>query len=373
MNGPSRFSSRFFFTLRPGSKKEPCPACNQRTFVPYVTTETGEILEGFGVCDRLNKCNYANHPNGETVKEFQRSMGRLDYQRIPEPRPRFHLEPIFVPAAVHAEYQRYAWDSHFIQFLNCCLPFPHTTEQLQNLCNDYALGGIPSDAGKYGGAIVFPFIDELGRIRSMQAAVYDPRTNKRQAFNWIHKMELEREEPASWAVDFKRYQDQGGSVISCLFGAHLIRPETETVLVYEAPKTALYMALRYPAPGAVHVATAGQTNLNTDRLRCAKGKRIILCPDLSENSSAFIDWAKKAERVRTELETVVVVDETLENMGTAEQRKAGWDWADFVSDFDWAEYAQAHQPKEEPDPWKELPTWNELPAWKPLPAWKDPC
>ena len=177
----------------------------------------------------------------------------------------------------------------------------------------------------------------------MQAAVYDPLTNKRQAFNWIHKMELERAKPAAWAVNFKRYQDQGGSVISCLFGAHLIRAETETVLVYEAPKTALYMALRYPIPGAVHVATAGQTNLNADRLRCAKGKRIILCPDLSPGSKAFADWADKANRIRMELETVVVVDETLEEIATDEQRNAGWDWADFVSDFDWAEYAQAHQ------------------------------
>jgi hypothetical protein len=333
-------SPRFFFTLRPGSKKERCPACNQRTFVPFVTTETGEILEGFGVCDRLNKCNYANRPNGETVLEYQRSMGRMDYQRIhPQPQPRPHLEPVFVPTAVHADYERYAWDSYFVQYLTCCLPFPHTPGQLQALCDTYRLGGIPVDSGKYGGAVVFPFIDEFGRVRSMQAAVYDPLTNKRKAFNWIHKIELERKPPAAWAVDFQRYQESGGAVVACLFGAHLIQPETEIVMVYEAPKTACYMALRLPIPGAVHVATAGQTNLNAERLRCAKGKRIIICPDLSPGSKAFADWADKANRIRVELETVVVVDETLEKIATDEQRNAGWDYADFVTDIDWEQYS----------------------------------
>jgi hypothetical protein len=296
----------------------------------------------------------------------------MEYKRIPTRTPPSvpTLEPVCVPEAIHARFERHAWDSHFIQFLNCCLWFPHSAKQLENLCIQYRLGGIPPGSGKYAGAIVFPFIDQLGRIRSLQAAVYDPQTNKRKEFNWIHKLELARHAPAQWALDFQEYQLRGGPVIPCPFGAHLINDKTETVLVYEAPKTALYMALRCPLPGVVHVATAGQSNLTADRLRCAKGKRIVLCPDLSENGTAFADWSGKAERLRKELGTVVMVEDSLERIATPEQRAEGWDWADFIADFNWMDSEQAAT-KPEPEPWAELkpwPEWNPKP-WPDLPSW----
>ncbi len=49
------------------SKKLTCPACGQKSFVPFYDTEKQEIIKDAGRCDRGNSCGYFKHWNdGET-------------------------------------------------------------------------------------------------------------------------------------------------------------------------------------------------------------------------------------------------------------------------------------------------------------------
>lgn len=341
------------FSLRRGTKKIPCPNCGHRSFVQYVHAESGEPLDGFGLCDREIKCGFKRHPNRETVLDWNRKnshgtvMGGTIERRVhPSPRPAIP-DPVFVPDAVLTGFQRGVWDSHFVQYLSCCLPYPHTPKQMDSVVRDYRLGGVrlepgasPGSGNTMAGSVVFPFIDAAGRVRSMQVVKYDPMTNKRQGFDWAHKMELRRPHPAQWAKEFQAYQTAGGKVIPCLFGAHLIGETTQTVVICEAPKTAIYMALRMPIDGVTYAATASMGNLTVDRLRDCIGKSVVLCPDLSPDGQAFQRWSARAEELRRELGIVVNVDETLERMATPEQRSSGWDYADFLFDFNWMNHAK---------------------------------
>lgn len=61
----------YHYILTKGTKKQFCPACNMKTFVPYVDTVTGEILQGsFGRCDREVNCGYFEKPPPETLASF---------------------------------------------------------------------------------------------------------------------------------------------------------------------------------------------------------------------------------------------------------------------------------------------------------------
>lgn len=335
-----------FVPLR-GIKKHNCPNCGRRSWVPFGHYETREVLEGFGFCDHAVSCGFQRHPNRETVLEWNRKNsdgtvrgGPIGRRVHPSPQPAIP-DPVFVPDAVLDGFQRHVWDSYFVQYLSCCLPYPHTPKQMDSVVRDYRLGGVRLDSGDaMAGSVVFPFIDAAGRVRSMQAVKYDPQTNKRQAFDWAHKMELRRPRPARWALDFETYQTAGGKVIPCLFGAHLIGETTQTVVICEAPKTAIYMALRMPIDGVTYAATASLGNLTVDRLRDCAGKSVVLCPDLSPDGQAFQRWSARAEQLRRELGIVVNVDETLERIATPEQRSSGWDYADFLFDFNWMDHAK---------------------------------
>ena len=53
----------FEYSLEKGSKKFVCPRCEQKTFVCYVSNQTGKHLSfDVGRCDRESKCGYHKKP-----------------------------------------------------------------------------------------------------------------------------------------------------------------------------------------------------------------------------------------------------------------------------------------------------------------------
>ena len=60
-------TKNYRFILDKSSKKFPCPVCMKKTFVKYISLETGEYLAGnYGRCDREANCNTHKLPPLET-------------------------------------------------------------------------------------------------------------------------------------------------------------------------------------------------------------------------------------------------------------------------------------------------------------------
>ena len=72
------------YQLRRSGRKEICPNCGKRRFVPYVLTEDNETIVNpdWGRCDRENSCGYWMKPNGNPV--------------IQDPKPRKPETPMWI-------------------------------------------------------------------------------------------------------------------------------------------------------------------------------------------------------------------------------------------------------------------------------------
>ncbi len=59
-------TNEYRYKLQNSSKKNRCPECNNKTFVRYIDTNTGDLLpEQYGRCDRESKCSYFVAPPAE--------------------------------------------------------------------------------------------------------------------------------------------------------------------------------------------------------------------------------------------------------------------------------------------------------------------
>ena len=57
-NVESASMNRYRFILDPSSKKYKCPNCGKFSLVIFIDTETGELMENYGRCDRESKCGF---------------------------------------------------------------------------------------------------------------------------------------------------------------------------------------------------------------------------------------------------------------------------------------------------------------------------
>lgn len=243
--------------LRKGSKKDVCPACGQRRFVPYVLAADGVTLAGseYGRCDREQSCGYHRYPNGEKVvagempkaepKEMLRYTGKLN----DTPPADFHL------------------------FLAECLTF---TDALVAI-NDYHIDGID-------GKVIWWQIDRDGVVRTGKVMKYlaNGHRDKTDTFpvTWAHKY-------AKLKRDFK-----GEELQQCLFGEHLlVRYPDKPVCVVESEKTAVIMSRIYP--DQVWIATGGSQGIKSEeRLVPLRGRKVLLIPD----NGQYWNWLRVAEK-----------------------------------------------------------------------------
>jgi hypothetical protein len=111
---------------------------------------------------------------------------------------------------------------------------------------------------------------------------------------------------------------------SCYFGEHLLSEEThKPVAIVESEKTAVIASIYFP--DFVWLACGGKQNLKVEYLKKLGQRRIILFPD----SDGFAKWE---EVVRTaQIHNLnVAVSTLLEDSLTEEQKKGGYDLADFL-------------------------------------------
>ena len=243
------------YTLRRGGRKEICPNCGQRRFVPYVLTEDNETIVNpvWGRCDRENSCGYWMKPDGNIHVEPK--------QPAPPAIPMWVSPKILMTIRHRDDLYKYA-------------RWLVGDERAATAWHVYSV------LSASNGGTVFLQIDNEDVIRAGKIIRYKSghRVKDGQPVQWLHKDR-----------DFKRFV-KGEALRQCFFGEHLLkqRPSAPVVIV-ESEKTALLMsAIRTEF---IWLASGGSCNLqNPEKNKVLDGRDVTVCPD----NGMFIKWRQIA-------------------------------------------------------------------------------
>ena len=202
-----------------------------------------------------------------------------------------------------------------------------TFEQLLNATCRYRLG-----ASKNGG-VIFWQIDHEGRIHDGKIMYYNPdcHRNKRHDPIWV-----------SYFLAKREGKTQGQYTTShCLFGLHQIDnvkmkqcKNGRNVAIVEAEKTAVIMSELYPH--YIWLAAGGLGELQINKFRPLRGRKVVLFPDTDPDGKTFASWHKRAQEVMAEPfwedSPPIRVSPVLELHATEEQKQRKIDLIDFLFD-----------------------------------------
>lgn len=243
--------------LRKGSKKEICPNCGRKRFVPYVLSSDGVTLAGseFGRCDREQNCGYQRYPDGEryTVSEPIKIQ------------PRERLEYVSDDLHISTDSSLFEWAVGLVGLNDAVLAW-----------SDYNVGCI-------GGRVIWWQIDREGVVRTGKVMSYRPDGHRDKSDQW----------GVTWAHKHPQLKQQfrGEELQQCLFGEHLLasNPDKPVALV-ESEKTAVVMS-RF-MPEYVWLATGGSQGIKSnERLAPLIGRKVFLIPD----NGQYYSWKRSAE------------------------------------------------------------------------------
>lgn len=317
------------YILDKSSKKFICPRCQEKRFVKFIDTTTGNYLaDECGRCDRQNECGYFTIPPNE--KRYY-LISFLSIQNISEKAIKAIDQDAviyFIPKSQILEQENdnlwlpeWYLKQENIYYLNCpektitddsivnivskAPPQPkietsyHSLELLDDYYNEnetednlsiylnrifdrkdyfkakqnYFITGTDL---KWKQSTIFWQIDESEKIRCAKVMLYNPDTGKRvkkpyNHINWLHS-----------AMKLKDFH-----IDQCLFGLHLLTfyPDKDVAIV-ESEKTAIIMSI--VMPDFIWMATGGAGNMKVEKLQSLKNRKIILYPDKGE----FDNWQK---------------------------------------------------------------------------------
>ena len=349
-------SSEYRYGLEKGSKKHICPRCGKKKFVRYIDRETGEYLpEQYGKCDRADNCGYHLNPykDGYAKEAYRREKGLLGYsspripttvQPMPQQPPQQPKERYYIPYEI---LERETLAGHeqngFLNNLIRIHGFPKTdTTKVAEL---YYLGTWLR--GYMAGGVCLPYISSKGEIHAVQVKSFDARNHTKKIYgtNFLHALiageaKSKGEQMPDWLKTYQESKDK----IQCPFGEHLLsRYPKSTVILVEAPKTAIYGTLYYGFPEKdrqnppIWLAVGARDWINETRLKELRGRNVLVFPDLSKDGSTFELWQKKCTEIGRKLGggTRIEVSDLLEHIANDKQRQGGDDLADFIVEQDW--------------------------------------
>lgn len=353
--------NEYRYQLEKSSKKQLCPDCGKRRFVPYIDKESGEYLpEQYGRCDRETNCAYHLNPykSGYSKMIWEKENGRFsgNWQPMQQPKrkPRPKPKPIFYPNEItQRTLNADGYEQNvFIQNLLNWVKFPFEVSDIEKVISLYYLGTVCKGYRK--GAITFPFIDKLENVRTIQVKQFD-KDNHTKGTDFLHSLLKKHYNNQSKKLPewLEAYEKQGKKV-SCLFGEHLLNKyPLNPVALVEAPKTAIYGTLYYGFPeqyeNFLWLGVYNLSSLNYEKCKSLHGRDVYLFPDLSKDGKAFKDWSSKAEQLENQMPgTYFSVSDLLEKNATEAEKIEGLDLADYLIKQDWREFrAQKEQPKAE--------------------------
>lgn len=242
------------WTLRKGGKKLTCPQCQQKRFVPYVSTADLKTLAGneYGRCDREQSCGYNRYPGKEVSAD-----GIAKVEIKPKPPLRFY------PAAVQT-------DTRTALFVY--------VSRLLGVGNALAIWE-RYKIGRDGSRTLFWQIAKDGTVRAGKSIPYAENG---------HRIKTD-EHPANWLhclPEWRAYKT-GYELQQCYFGEHLLNASPgDKVVIVESEKTAA--VLSQVSHGWVWLASGGSQGLkNPDKNKALEGREVWLLPDHGQ----YWNWA----------------------------------------------------------------------------------
>ena len=218
-----------------------------------------------------------------------------------EPPPPSFIEPKMMQLSM-LHYEK----NHLYEFLKTVLGKSAASELMQR----YNVGS----SKHWTGATVFWQVDISGRIRTGKVMLYNPENGRRikephSHITWAHSL-LKKE---------KFHLQQ------CLFGEHLLTADShQTVALVESEKSALIAS--HFLPQYLWIATGGKNGaFNREAMNVLKNRQVLLFPDLGATDY----WRGKMEMMQ-QLGIEVSLFDFMENNATDEERKAGYDIADYL-------------------------------------------
>ena len=365
MSNFNNFSNQHRYSLEKGSKKHHCPNCNQKTFVRYIDTETGDYLpEEYGRCDRESKCSYHLNPYSDGYVKAIRVREQDNCQEVRnswKPRQKKVIsqqttEPVFFDFETFKQtlQPEHYEKNTFIQNLFYSVQFPFEVNEVTKVIQLYRLGTVAD--GYRAGAITFPFIDIKGYVRAIQVKQFDEQ-NHTTGTDFLHsiieKYHARNNKPLPEWLEAYTKQDK---IISCLFGEHLLNKyRGNPVALVEAPKTAVYGTLYFGLPetpeSLIWLAVYNKSSFTFDKLKILKGRYVYVFPDLSKDGNTFKEWEAKAKDYERRLPgTRFIFSDLLERLAPQLDKSEGNDLADYLIKLDWRLFRKRDIQEQTPQP-----------------------
>jgi len=215
-----------------------------------------------------------------------------------------------------------------------------TDAQMQRAARHYRLG-----ATRQGG-VIFWQIDAEGNTYDGKVMYYadDCHRSHQHHPTWVSTLLARR----------YRWPDRDRMTTRhCFFGLHLLaapnplshqiremsairgqenNPLSRRVCIVESEKSAVILSAHFPGP--VWLATGGLGNVQPDKFRPLRGRRVILFPDTDVDGKTYTTWYQAAQQVMQqpfwESSPPITVSPLLELHATREQKQRKIDLVDFL-------------------------------------------
>lgn len=269
-------AKRYKWQLRKGGRKDVCPNCGHRTFVPYVLTANPDIKAGseYGRCDRENNCGYIRYPkaakapsNVQPIQAKPLQPIRMDWGAVARTLGRSNLFS-YAATLVGADEATRAWNAYKV--------------------------------GAWRGFTIFWQIDGKGEVRGGKGIPYGCDGHRLKADNVAHALWLHK------CKDFAS-NTHGDELEQCFFGEHLLPTikDTKKVAIVESEKTALLMSCINN--DFVWLASGGSQGLTERKCQALNGYKVVLYPD----NAMYFKWLGIANRYGWQVSQVCERDFTL--------------------------------------------------------------
>ena len=226
-------TQKYKYELRKGSKKEICPNCGKKRFVPFVSTSDGKTPAGeqFGRCDRESSCGYFKYPKSNGINPDWVAPPEKAYE---PPRPDFIPKEL-----VEATFNNFRSNTFFMWLVK--LFGSDKALELQSL---YSIGTAK------GNGTIFWQQDSEGNFRTGKVMYYNKNGNRDKKRN-------------SWYLHNK--VKPNFELHQVFFGEHLIKENPDKpIALCESEKSAVLMSVY--EPDYIWLASGGANMLNNYRL-----------------------------------------------------------------------------------------------------------